>query len=181
MLDSHKAYIRQCYKESNKEKGDGYSQRVRVWKDTLQALCDYVDSIAVPKGYPKAHYDYDLVYWGLCLGVRDGVDRSGGAFEGDSYDTGIRAWYHYIGCPYNRSLPWYKDPCSATIGWIEEVEKFFDADINAPSLTFSVTLPEGFCPNDKHSWKLIGEGRHGSNKGEELYECRNCSKTEWVR
>ncbi len=179
MRFAQEKYLRQCYTEyvaalqQCSHCGPSKKPVKKRWDDAVASVAAYVDTIAIPKGFPpvkisKFSAGGDVMAWGNIWG--------GGVFECDSYDGGPRAWYWSVTKDI-KSTEWAKTPVDALIAWVTALEKHVEADPAARSLVFIVRMPEATCHGDDHDWKFTGEGRHGSDKGDMCYECRICKKT----
>jgi hypothetical protein len=102
----------------------------------------------------------------------------GGVFEADSFGSGVRKWYWRV--MNGDKEVWANTPEDALIDWVTAIEKHVGADPAARALQFVVRMPEVSCRGDDHQWKFLYEGRHGSNKGVEFYECIICKKSKDV-
>lgn len=180
MKFAQEQYLQQCYKEYTtaikqcRHCGPSPEPAKKRWVDAVHSVAAYVNSIAMPKGFPEVHTMNVLgspIIWSKSW-------QGGGVFEGDSYDSGVRSWYWRIstGDPAN----WADTPVDALIAWVTALEKHVEADPAAQALQFIVRMPEFSCQGDDHEWEFLYEGRHGSDKGDMVYRCTICQKIKRV-
>ena len=170
MTPAHHIYLRECHKDMQaamsrcshcQPKPDKEQKR---WEDSLYSVVTYLDGIAKPHGYPPATVG-DL--YSDILKCGEAV-----VMEGDSYDTGKRSWYWRF--KFMDTPNWAPTSVDALISFVNAFEKKLGADPAAPSLVFVVRLSSRTCSQDDHDWKFLYTGRHGSDKGDDFYECRVC-------
>jgi hypothetical protein len=132
---------------------------------------EYVNSIA-PEGQPfhvATKPLSDIAWWGGHAPWKAGV------FEGDNYDGGPRRWYWRLPGDDHKDIRWADTPAQALIDCINAYEKAIEAPTTGATLTFTVRIPT--CATDAdHDWKHLYTGRHGSDKGDDFYECRHCGE-----
>jgi hypothetical protein len=96
-----------------------------------------------------------------------------GVFEADSYDSGTRGWYWRLPGENSSQGHHTSDPVTAIVECVDAFEESIGADPLAPKLVFTVRIQS--CEGG-HDWKHLYTGRHGSDKGDDFYECRVCGE-----
>lgn len=178
MRFAQEQYLRQCYTEyvaalhQCQHCGPSRKPVKKRWDDVVASVATYVDTIAVPKGFPPVHVrandmNGDVMMWGATW--------EGGVFEGDNSDGGPRQWYWRV--TKEDAVQWANTPVDALIAWVTALELHVEADPAARELQFIVRMPSVSCHGEDHAWVFIREGRHGSDKGDMVYECSVCKKT----
>ncbi len=179
MRFAQEQYLRQCYGEYTaalrqcRHCGPSVDPVKKRWDDAVASVAAYVNTIAVSKGFPTVRIgrDGDVMSWGHTW--------DGGVFEGDSSDGGPRQWYWRV--TRDDVVQWANTPVDALIAWVIALELHVEADPAARSLQFIVRMPDVSCHGDDHAWVFVREGRHGSDKGDMVYECRVCKKSKVQR
>lgn len=170
MTPAQQIYLRECYTDYQKASSrcrhcSSSDKEFKRWEDAVYSVASYIDGIAKPHGYPLTVVSRGVV--GDILKCGDAV-----VMEGDNYDGGPRAWYwrfNFMDAPN-----WSKTPVDALISFVNALEEKLGADSAAPSLVFIVRISSRTCTKDDHDWEFLYEGRHGSDKGDMVYECRVC-------